>query len=203
MKDFTKVSRAAGTVSGMTLLSRLFGFFRDLVIAMKFGATPAADAFFVAFRIPNVQRRLLGEGAVSAAFIPVFSEVINQKGEGEAWVLSANLFNILTIILTGATLFLIIFSPIVITLFAPGFLNDPYQFNLTVELVRWMAPYLFFIGLAVFCMGILNTYKSFAIPAAAPVMLNISMILAALFLAPNMEEPVFGLAVGVLVGGSL
>ena len=203
MKDDTKVSRAAGTVSGMTLLSRLFGFFRDLVIAMKFGATPAADAFFVAFRIPNVQRRLLGEGAVSAAFIPVFSEVINQKGEGEAWVLSANLFNILTIILTGATLFIIFFAPIVITLFAPGVLNDPYQFNLTVELVRWMAPYLFFIGLAVFCMGILNTYKSFAIPAAAPVMLNISMILAALFLAPNMEEPVFGLAIGVLVGGFL
>lgn len=187
----------------MTLVSRIFGMVRDLVIAMQFGSSAAADAFFVAFRLPNMQRKILGEGAVSAAFIPVFSDILNTKGEKSAWEMTANLLNILFALLVTVTLAMIVFSPAVVTVFAPGFLDDPEKFALTVELTRWMAPYLIFIGLAAFCMGILNTFGVFALPAAAPVLLNICMIVGALFISPLMEEPIFGLAIGVLVGGIL
>lgn len=203
MESNKNVSKAAGAVSGMTMLSRVFGFLRDMVIAMAFGSSSAADAFFVAFRIPNMQRRILGEGAVTAAFIPVFTETLTQKGESAAWKLTSNLFNILFIILSAVSLLIFIFSPAVITVFAPGFLDEPDKFELTVKLTRWMAPFLFFIGLAAFCMGILNTLKVFALPAAAPIFQNISMILSVLIIAPLMDEPIFGLAIGVVVGGAL
>jgi putative peptidoglycan lipid II flippase len=203
MENNKKVSRAAGAVGGMTLVSRVFGMLRDLVIAMQFGSSAAADAFFVAFRLPNMQRKILGEGAVSAAFIPVFSDVLNTKGEKSAWEMTANLLNILFALLVTVTVAMMVFSPAVVTVFAPGFLDDPEKFALTVELTRWMAPYLIFIGIAAFCMGILNTFGVFALPAAAPVLLNICMISGALFVSPLMEEPIFGLAVGVLAGGVL
>ena len=175
-----KLSKAAGAVGGMTLISRLFGFLRDMVIAMAFGSSASADAFFVAYRIPNMQRRILGEGAVTAAFIPVFTETLTQKGEAAAWKMTANLFNIFIILLSLVSLLIFIFSPAVITIFAPGFIDEPGKFELTVKLTRWMAPYLFFIGLAAFCMGILNTLKVFALPAAAPIAQNIIMILSIL-----------------------
>ncbi len=203
MDNNKKVSRAAGAVGGMTLISRVFGLLRDLVIAMQFGSSAAADAFFVAFRIPNMQRKILGEGAVSAAFIPVFSDLLNTKGKDSAWEMTANLLNILFVLLATLTVAMVVFAPAVVTVFAPGFLDDPEKFALTVKLVRWMAPYLIFIGLAAFCMGILNTFGVFALPAAAPVLLNISMIAGVLFISPLMEEPIFGLAVGVLAGGVL
>ncbi len=203
MENNKKVSRAAGAVGGMTLVSRVFGMLRDLVIAMQFGSSAAADAFFVAFRIPNMQRKILGEGAVSAAFIPIFSDLLNTKGEKSAWEMTANLLNILFVLLATLTLAMVIFTPAVITVFAPGFIDDPEKFALTVKLTRWMAPYLIFIGLAAFCMGILNTFNVFALPAAAPVLLNLCMIGGALFIAPMMEEPILGLAIGVLAGGVL
>lgn len=203
MDNHKKVSRAAGVVSAMTLISRVFGFLRDMVIAMMFGSSAAADAFFVAFRIPNMQRRVLGEGAVTAAFIPVFSEYLNLKSEEEAWKLTSNLFTILFVLLLGVSLGLILFAPYVITFLAPGFIDEPAKFELTVRLTRWMAPFLICIGLAALCMGILNTRKVFALPAAAPILLNISMIGAALLISPYMEQPIFGLAIGVLVGGAL
>ncbi|MAX16716.1 MAG: murein biosynthesis integral membrane protein MurJ [Nitrospina sp.] len=203
MESNEKLSKAAGTVSGMTLVSRVFGFFRDMVIAMAFGSSPSADAFFVAFRIPNMQRRILAEGAMTAAFIPVFTETLTKKGEPVAWKLAANLFNILILVLSSASLLILIFSPAVITVFAPGFIDEPGKFELTVKLTRCMAPYLFFIGLAAFCMGILNTMKVFALPAAAPISQNISMILSILFISPLMDEPIMGLAIGVVVGGAL
>lgn len=203
MESNEKLSKAAGTVSGMTLVSRVFGFFRDMVIAMAFGSSPSADAFFVAFRIPNMQRRILAEGAMTAAFIPVFTETLTKKGESVAWKLAANLFNILILVLSSASLLILIFSPAVITIFAPGFIDEPGKFELTVKLTRCMAPYLFFIGLAAFCMGVLNTLKVFALPAAAPISQNISMILSILFISPLMDEPIMGLAIGVVVGGAL
>ena len=187
----------------MTLLSRVFGFIRDMVIAMTFGSSAAADAFFVAFRIPNMQRRLLGEGAVTAVFIPVFSEYLNTKSEEEAWTLTSNLLNIFFIALTVITLAIMIFAPYVIMAFAPGFMDEPDKFELTVGLTRWMAPFLICIGLAALCMGILNTFKVFALPALAPILLNISMIVSALVLSPYMDEPIYGLAVGVVIGGIL
>lgn len=203
MESNKNISKAAGAVSGMTLLSRVFGFLRDMVIAIAFGSSASADAFFVAFRIPNMQRRILGEGAVTAAFIPVFTETLTKKGETDAWKLTANLFNILFIVLSAASLVILIFSPAVITVFAPGFIDEPGKFELTVKLTRWMAPYLFFIGLAAFCMGILNTLKVFALPASAPILQNISMIVSVLVIAPLMDEPIFGLALGVVTGGAL
>lgn len=197
------VSKAAIAVSGMTLLSRIFGFVRDMFIAMAFGSSTAADAFFVAFRIPNMQRRVLGEGAVASAFIPVFSETLEKKGQLAAQDLTANIFNILLLLLSVTSLALFIFSPVVVTIFAPGFIEDAEKFNLTVDLTRWMAPYLFFIGLAAFSMGILNSLKVFALPAAIPILQNISMIAAILILVPQMDEPIIGLAVGVVIGGVL
>ena len=203
MESNQKVGQAAGAVGGMTLISRLFGFLRDLVIAMQFGATAAADAFFVAFRIPNVQRKILGEGAITAAFIPIFSEIRNRKGEQEAWKMTANLLNILLTVLVTSSLALATFAPFVIMIFAPGFIDTPDKFDLTVLLTQWMAPYLLFIGLAVFCMGILNTYNIFALPAISPALLNICMIAGALIISPQLEIPILGLAIGVLVGGFL
>jgi len=195
--------KSAGIVSGMTILSRIFGFIRDAFIAMTFGSSTAADAFFVAFRIPNMQRRVLGEGAVSSAFIPVFAEVLAQNGKQAAQELTANIFNILFILLSITSLILFIFSPVVITVFAPGFLDNPAKFKLTVDLTRWMAPYLFFIGLTAFSMGILNSLKVFALPAATPILQNILMIASMLILVPQMEEPIFGLAIGVVIGGAI
>ena len=140
MESNQKVGQTAGTVGSMTLISRLLGFMRDLVIAMQFGATSAADAFFVAFRIPNVQRKMLGEGAVTAAFIPVFTEIRAQKGEEDAWKMTANLFNILLTVLTTSSLALAIFAPFIIMIFAPGFIVIPDKFDLAVLLTQWMAP---------------------------------------------------------------
>ncbi len=203
MESHKNVSRAAGAVGGMTLVSRLFGFIRDAVIAMMYGSSSAADAFFVAFRIPNLQRRLLGEGAIGSAFIPVFSEYLGKNSEKEAWNLAASLFNILVLFLAATAALIYFFAPWVIAVFAPGFLDEPDKFDLAVQLTRWMSPFLIFIGLAAFCMGVLNSFKIFALSAAAPTMLNISMILAALFLTPYFDEPILALAVGVLIGGCI
>ncbi|MGP0629629.1 murein biosynthesis integral membrane protein MurJ [Nitrospina sp. 32_T5] len=198
-----KVSRAAGTVGGMTLASRLFGFLRDVVIGWSFGASAAADAFFVAFRIPNIQRRILGEGAVSAAMIPVYGEYVNTRSKEDTRRFASNLFNIQTVVLVLVTLGIIALAPFVITIFAPGFLDEPGKFELTVSLTRWMGPFLIFIGLSAFCMGLLNTHGNFALPAVAPVILNIGMIVGALFISPYMEQPIMGLALGVLLGAFL
>ena len=187
----------------MTLISRILGFARDTIIAMAFGSSMAADAFFVAFRIPNMQRRLLGEGAVSAAFIPVFSETLSQRGESRAWALAGNLLNIFLILLTSLTLLLILLAPWIVMAFAPGFIGDSEKFELTISLTQWMAPYLIFIGIGSLFMGILNTFNVFAIPAASPALLNVSIILSALFVAPQLEEPIKALAYGVLAGGVL
>lgn len=198
-----KVSRAAGAVGSMTLVSRAFGFVRDVLIAMQFGATPAADAFFVAFRIPNIQRRVLAEGAVSSAFIPVFSEYRETGQEGEQWALAGSLFNILIVLLFVSSLALIVFAPWIVGLFAPGFIDEPDKFDLTVRLTQWMAPFLLFIGLTAFSSGILNSYKQFALPAAAPAITNICIILAVLFWSPMLDTPVMALAFAVCIGGFL
>lgn len=203
MNSNQKISLAAGTVGTMTLASRLFGFLRDVVIGMMFGASAAADAFFVAFRIPNIQRRILGEGAVSAAMIPVYGEYVSTRSKEETQRFASNLFNIQTVVLLLVTLGIIVLAPLVIAIFAPGFLDEPGKFELTVSLTRWMGPFLLFIGLSAFCMGMLNTHGLFALPAAAPIILNITMIAGALFISPYLEEPIMGLAIGVLAGGFL
>ena len=193
--------RAMGTISLFTLLSRVMGFVRDIVIAHGFGAGLAADAFFVAFKLPNFLRRLFAEGAFSTAFVPVFSDYLargdqNATREAVQAVFTALAFILLVVVALGQ-----IFMPYLIYAVAPGFSDQPDKWQLTVELTRVTFPYLFFISLVALAGGILNSFHRFALPAIAPVLLNISLIFGALVLAPHMDQPAMGLAIGVFLGG--
>ncbi|MBL7194800.1 MAG: murein biosynthesis integral membrane protein MurJ [Desulfobacterales bacterium] len=203
MSENTRVTKAAGVVGAATLLSRLFGFIRDVVIAWFFGAGLSSDAFFVAFRIPNLLRRLFAEGSLSIAFIPVFTEYLTVKGREEAFKLARAAIWLLSMILAIVAVFGILLSPVIIKIIAPGFIDSPEKFFLTVNLTRIMFPYIFFIGLVALSMGILNSLGHFAAPALAPVFLNIAMICSVFFISPYMSDPVTGLAIGVLIGGVL
>ncbi|MEA3429386.1 MAG: lipid II flippase MurJ, partial [Thermodesulfobacteriota bacterium] len=152
MSENTRVTKAAGVVGAATLLSRLFGFIRDVVIAWFFGAGLSADAFFVAFRIPNLLRRLFAEGSLSIAFIPVFTEYMTVKGREEAFKLARAAMWLLSMILAIVAVLGILLSPVIIKVVAPGFISSPEKFFLTVNLTRIMFPYIFFIGLVALCM---------------------------------------------------
>ncbi len=203
MTENAKVTRAAGIVGAATFLSRVFGFVRDVVIAGYFGAGLASDAFFVAFRIPNLLRRLFAEGSLTVAFIPVFSEYLTRHGREEAYRLARSAMRLLSIILAVAAVAGVLASPVIVHIIAPGFTASPEKYQLCVDLTRFMFPYIFFIGLVALCMGILNVLGHFAAPALAPVFLNLAMITSVLLFSPHLERPVFGLAVGVLLGGLL
>ena len=193
----------ASMVSGATFVSRILGYVRDMIIARGFGAGSAADAFFVAFRIPNMARELLGEGALSAAFIPVFSETLAKRGRPSAFRLAATAFWTVALILVGTCAIGIWIAPGLVQLIAPGFAREPEKLLLTIGLTRTMFPYLFFIGLTALMMGVLNSLGHFAAPAFSPALLNMSIILSVLFLGPHLEAPVYALAYGVLAGGCL
>ncbi|RJP86612.1 MAG: murein biosynthesis integral membrane protein MurJ [Desulfobacteraceae bacterium] len=197
-KRFTK---AAGVVGLYTLLSRILGFIRDMVIAWFFGAGMLSDAFFVAFRLPNLFRRLFGEGSLTIAFIPVFSAHMAAHGKEEAFDLARSALRMLSMILVLIVIIGIIAAPGIVRIIAPGF--HGVQFSLTVTLTQVMFPYVFLICLVALCMGILNAMGHFAAPALAPVLLNLSIIISVLFLSPHLPEPVLGLAIGVLIGGVL
>ena len=184
----------------MTLVSRISGLVRDVVMANMLGAGSVSDTFFVAFRIPNFLRRIFGEGAFSQAFVPVFSELTEQNTqEAREFVnVTSGLLSLVTFIL--ATLG-IVFAPQLITLFTPGFVDEPEKMARTVEALRIMFPYLFCISLVAMSGGILNTTNRFAVPAATPVLLNLCMIAALLILVPLMDSPTQALAVGVLLAG--
>jgi putative peptidoglycan lipid II flippase len=193
--------KAAASVSGMTLLSRITGFVRDWVIAFMFGAGAVTDAFFVAFRIPNLLRRLFAEGAFSQAFVPVLGEYRKQRGDEATRVLAGKVLTTLAAWLFVATLIGVVAAPAVVYLFAGGFAKDPDKFQLTVQLLRICFPYILFMSLVSFAAGVLNTYGSFKGPAFTPVLLNLSFITFALLVAPRLERPVFALAWAVFVGG--
>lgn len=203
MSEKQRVTKAAGVVGAATLLSRILGFVRDVVIAWLFGAGLASDAFFVAFRIPNLLRRLFAEGSLSIAFIPVFSEYLTRKGTVEAFALARSAIRLVSVVLTAVTLLGILLAPLIVRLVAPGFGDAPDKFGLTVLLTRIMFPYIFFVGLVALAMGILNVLDHFAAPALAPVFLNVGIIAAAFLIAPYLEHPVVALAIGVLIGGGL
>ena len=171
--------KSATTISTATLLSRILGFVRDIIIASLFGTALPAQAFVVAFRIPNLLRDLVGEGATNAAFVPVLSEYLVKKSREEYWELARVIFNILLIVLVAITVLGIIFSPLIVKVIAPGFISDAAKFQLTVNLTRIMFPYILLIGLTAFAVGVLNSLKSFAFPAFGPCLLNISLILCA------------------------
>jgi putative peptidoglycan lipid II flippase len=193
--------KSTGIVSAMTSLSRVTGFIRDMVYAQMFGAGAGTDAFFVAFRIPNFLRRLFAEGAFSQAFVPVFSEYQTQRSPEELKELVDQVAGTLGAILLLISAIGVVAAPLLILLFAPGFTADASKYELTVEMLRITFPYLLFISLTAFAGGVLNSCGRFAIPAITPVLLNLTMIAAAVWLAPQMERPVVGLAWGVFIAG--
>ncbi len=195
--------RALATVSGMTLLSRILGFVRDFVIARSFGAGLATDAFFVAFRLPNLLRRMFAEGAFSQAFVPILAEYKNRQGPEETRRLVDRVATALALAVALVALLGAIAAPAIVWISAPGFRAEPDKFALTVELTRITFPYILFMSLVAFAGGILNTWSRFAIPAFTPVLLNVSFIAMALFAAPYFDPPVLVLGWAVFLGGVL
>lgn len=196
------VVEAAGMIGVATFSSRILGFIRDMVLARLFGATPAADAFFVAYRVPNLLRELFAEGSMSSAFIPVFTEYQTLKSKREAWELASAVFTTLLTIVTGTTIIGIAAASGIVWLLAPGFHDDPAKLAMTTLLTRIMFPYLIFISLAALAMGILNSLRAFAAPAFSPMFFNIFIIGCAYFLSPTLPEPILGVAIGVVAGGA-
>ena len=194
---------SSALVGGATMVSRVLGLVRDVVLANLVGATSNADAFFVAFKIPNFLRRLFAEGAFAQAFIPVLTETREQGGLKAVRALVDRVTGVLGGVLLALTTGTILAAPLVALVFAPGFASDANKLSLTADLIRITFPYLFLISMTGFAGGILNAYGRFGVPAFTPVLLNLSLIAAALFLAPALEEPVYALAVGVMVAGLL
>lgn len=197
------VSRAAGVVGFFTFLSRILGLVRDMVLANFFGSGMAADAFFVAFRIPNLLRRLFAEGTLTISFIPVFTEYLTTKSKKEAFELARIVLTLLVIILTAITILGVLISPWIVRIQAFGFGGSGIKYDLTVLLTRITFPYIFFVSLVAFFMGVLNSLRRFAAPAAAPIFLNVGIIGAAYLISPRFPDPIVGVAIGVLVGGVL
>ena len=185
----------------MTFISRIFGFIRDVVIARLFGASLAADAFFIAFKIPNLFRRLFAEGAFSQAFVPVLAEYRETEGDPAVGRLINATSGTLAIVLLVVVTIGVLAAPLLIAIFAPGFLQETDKFDLATALLRLTFPYLLFISLTALAGSVLNTYGRFAIPAITPVLLNFALIGAAIALAPRLDQPVMALAIGVFVGG--
>jgi putative peptidoglycan lipid II flippase len=190
-------------VGFFTLLSRLFGLIRDQVTAYYFGAGPVADAFFVAFRIPNFLRRLLAEGALTPAFVPVFTQKLKSEGLAGAANLFRGTYTLLILFLLVLTALGLIFAREIVLVLAPGFADDPEQMALTVTLARILFPYILLMSLTALVMGTLNSLGHFTLPALAPVALNLAIIFGAIAISPYLERPIMGLAVGALLGGVL
>jgi len=195
--------RALATVSSMTLLSRILGFVRDFVIARTFGAGLATDAFFVAFKLPNLLRRMFAEGAFSQAFVPILGEYKNKRGDQETLLLIDHVTSILALVLFAVTAIGVATAPVLVWISAPGFAADAGKFDLTVQLTRITFPYIFFMSLVALAGGILNTMSRFALPAFTPVLLNVAFIAMALFAVPYFDPPVLALAWAVFLGGML
>ena len=193
--------RSTAVVGGMTLVSRVTGFLRDVVFAVVFGAGAGTDAFFVAFKVPNFLRRLFAEGAFAQAFVPVLAEYKARRARDEVRELLARTAGTLAVVLFGLTVVAVAASPVLVMIFAPGFLADAGKFELTAAMLRLTFPYLLFIALTALAGSVLNTFGRFAIPAVTPVLLNLCLIAAALWLAPRMAEPVTALAWGVFAAG--
>ncbi|WP_240342410.1 murein biosynthesis integral membrane protein MurJ [Methylococcus sp. EFPC2] len=191
--------KSTAVVGLMTLVSRVLGFLRDMVIARLFGADAATDAFFVAFRIPNFLRRLFAEGSFAQAFVPLLAGHGEDRDGFRRLIDRAT--GALALLFLLATLAGVVLAPVLILVFAPGFLDQPGQLDLGSRLLQITFPYLFFVVLTAFAGAILNAAGRFAVPAFTPALLNLSMIAAAIWLAPHLAEPVSALAWGVLLAG--
>jgi putative peptidoglycan lipid II flippase len=196
-----RLLKSTSIVSSMTVLSRITGLARDIGFSHWFGAGVLMDAFFVAFKIPNLLRRFFAEGAFSQAFVPVISEYRSTRSEAETKALVDRVGGTFALVLFAITAVGVIAAPLVVAVFAPGFIGDNGRFGLTVDMLRWTFPYLLFISLTAFAGGILNSHRRFAAPAFTPVLLNLVLIGFAALVAPRLERPGIGLAVGVFVAG--
>jgi len=195
--------RSTVIVSAMTMLSRVLGLVRDVVLLNVFGAGKDFDTFVVAFRIPNFFRRLFAEGAFSQAFIPVLTEYKTSRTHAEVQILISRVFGCLATFMTTLTMIAIIAAPVIMYIYAPGFHGDEAKFALATDMFRLTIPYLLFMSLTAFASSILNSYGSFSTPAFAPVLLNVAMIAGALWLTPYMAEPIMALGWAVIIAGIL
>ncbi|MDR2826898.1 MAG: murein biosynthesis integral membrane protein MurJ [Candidatus Adiutrix intracellularis] len=203
MEENHQIARTAGIVSGATLLSRLAGLARDQVTANFFGDSSIAAAFVVAFRIPNLLRRLLAEGALTVAFVPVFVQTLAEGGPGAAKKLFRCMFTLLSLTLLVICAVGILLAPEIVSLMAPGFSPTTARYELTVLLTRLLFPYIFFIGLGALFMGALNSGGYFAVPALGPFAANLTMIAAIFFFNNHLEQPILSMVIGALAGGAL
>jgi putative peptidoglycan lipid II flippase len=193
--------KALSTVSGMTLLSRISGLAREVIKATAFGAGLQMDAFEVAFRLPNILRRLFAEGAFSQAFVPIFAEYRRQRGDAETTALLGHVSALLGLTLLALTAVGVLAAPWLVYGLASGFAATPGKVELTAQMIRIVFPYILFVSLVSLAGGVLNVYRKFAIPAFTPVLLNLSIIAAALILGPYCDPPIKALAWGVFIGG--
>ncbi len=199
----SNILKSASTVGFLTTISRILGYVRDAALAMVLGAGSSMDAFTIAFRIANLFRRFLGEGAMTAAFVPVFAEYREKHSQEELWKFVSKFFYTLAVILTGVVVLQIAFAPQLVGLMSPGFVKVPGKWELTIFLNRIMAPYVLFIGLAAVLMAVLNSMGSFAVSAANPIYFNVLVIFSAFSFSKLFDEPAVGISVGVLFGGVL
>lgn len=197
------IAGAASIIGSATVLSRLLGYVRDASVAYVFGAAMSSDAFFVAFRISNLLRRLVGEGALTSSFVPIFTEELGLRDHEGSRRLSSSVFTLFFFILVALAALGIIFSDPLVRLLSPGFGAYPEKFALTVRLTRLTFPYMVAIGLMAIAMGVLHSKKHFTAPALSPVLFNIAIITSIFAVAPFLDEPVYALAIGVLAGGVL
>ena len=193
--------KSLAAVSSLTMVSRVLGFVRDTIIARTFGAGVASDAFVVAFKLPNLLRRIFAEGAFSQAFVPILAEYKMQQGEEATRTFVAYGSGLLTLVLALVTAIGVLAAPWIVWATAPGFADEAERFELTVDLLRVTFPYILLISLSSLAGAVLNTWNRFSVPAFVPTLLNVSMIVFALFLTPYFDPPIMALGWAVLVGG--
>lgn len=195
--------RSAAVISGMTLLSRITGLVRDILIARVFGVSGDTDAYYVAFRLPNLLRRLFAEGAFQQAFVPMLADSKENCTPDETKRFIDRIASSLAFVVLVVSILGVLAAPCLVWMIASGLAEEPKTFATATELTRLMFPYIFFMSMVAFSSSVLNTWKHFAIPAAVPILLNLSLITATLFLAPMLEQPIYALAAGVMAGGVL
>lgn len=193
--------KSAATVSGLTLVSRITGVVRDMLIARYFGATAATDAFYVAFRLPNMLRRLFAEGAFQQAFVPMLADVKAGSDAERTGGFINHVFTLLALAVFAASVLGVLIAPLLVWAIAAGLAKDPAAFDLAVMLTRFMFPYIAFMALVALAASVLNTWRHFAVPAVTPVLLNLSFIGFTVGVAPHLAQPVWALAMAVIVGG--
>src|SRR5690606_30034021 len=195
--------KTLAAVSGMTMVSRVTGLIREILFARAFGASAYTDAFNIAFRIPNLLRRLFAEGAFSQAFVPILAEYKSQQGEESAKSMVDHVATVLMWTMLATCLLGVVASPVIIYLIATGLKSNKEVFDASVWMTRLMFPYIGFMAFVALSGGILNTWREFKIPAFTPVLLNLTFIGGVLFLAPHLQQPIYAMAIAVLIGGIL